>query len=236
MPNHYLREADETVMGHLQDIFGFEPHRHGVYDATYPGDRDQIDEFGRGIGIPFDHKTLKSDVISLIHGEDDQDPSYAVIFLNAGVDTYPTHLSNELTFCEHAMNHGVVEDAPGYESKFCMAYRAMIGTLGVIGVSERMRPAIQHFFPSEPGEGSVLSVPNYIGFYLGAQLARSGQDIPYRDLFHASDQKQGMRIFTDIEKPRIVCAVERGKTVRAEIAGAFVAMGLDTSICQIPLS
>ncbi len=87
------------------------------------------------------------------------------------------------------------------------------------------------FWADEPGKGSVLSMPNYVGFQLAMQLAGSGMEIPYKELFWAHDHTEGMGVFRRIAKPTVALISKQiTPRLKAELIGAFVAMGLDTSV------
>ena len=234
MNNDYLREADHRVMEHLQELFSFEGHKHSVYDTADPESREFIETVESELGHSLSHDFLKSDAISLTHKDKESgELGYSVVMLNVDREHYLLHLGDELIQCEHAFAHGEAEEQEAYENIFHRAFRSMLGTLGMHSVHENLykpeeRPG---FWADEPGKGSVLSVPNYIGFQLAMQLAESGMEIPYKELFWAQDHTEGMRIFTGIAKPMVALIGKQiTKQLRAELIGAFVAMGLDTSV------
>lgn len=233
MNNNYLREADRKVMEHLQGLFEFEGHPHRVYDAADPESRKFIKMLEAELGHPVNHGFLKSDAMSLSHTDESGKASYSVIMLNVDREHYLLHLGDELTHCEHMLAHGKAEEQEAYENMFHRAFRSMLGTLGMHSVHENLyKPEeMPGFWADEPGKGSVLSMPNYVGFQLAMQLAERGMEIPYKKLFWAQDHKEGMRVFRRVAKPTVALIGKQiTKQLRAELIGTFVAMGLDTSV------
>jgi len=211
-----LNRLAYEVNSDLDGIFSFSDKNSlgYIFDLGTDDGRESFLAFSRRLDIP------QNEVSKLLTGRLRAACRYLgrvegqgnyMITLSKFDERTPLDMGEELTHVEHYVEHDVDGD---YGGKFFEPFKEFLGYLGMEHIARKYakvnRKKIELIIRHPENAECFESDANHtIGYCVGHELLKKG-DVPYKELFHATDQMEGWKIVNGIARPEIGIKVPEG--------------------------
>lgn len=223
LPARALKDVEETI----SETFGVKLHRYSLGYLDIPEHKEiaqRVITKRGGEENRLEGEIKAENCFTIFTGDIEKDNDYMIFFPDYRFFT-PNILTEEMTHGEHACLHassGKDVSYDRYHDKFGTLSSEFVPSLAmykVQGETERFTGPVP--FPDEVDTKNLQLFTNWIAHGIAKNFMNTVADVPYRDLFHASDEVAMWDV--------VLKALGKGQGLCATIGGKYDEQGFKNS-------